>query len=149
MRSVFAQVSNGDILVHMRVCRFIAATALKGGADQSLGGPPPGRSERLKRQTGYALVRSEDAGVTWSGAVPVNTSPIADGGLFAYTCGGSGAGHIMELADGGLLMPLHGTFSGDFRRPGGEVTRCFVLRSDDGGGRGTRGCRVLEPSVRR
>jgi hypothetical protein len=129
----FAQVANGDILVHTRVCSFIAPSALAGGADQSLGGPPPGRSERLKRQTGYAIVRSSDRGASWATPTPVNTSPIADGGLFPYTCGGSGAGHIVELPDGGLLMPLHGTFSGDFTRPGGETTRCFVLRSDDGG----------------
>ncbi|MHA1256921.1 MAG: hypothetical protein ACTSPS_15115 [Promethearchaeota archaeon] len=28
-----------------------------------------------------------------------------------YACGGSGAGHIIELTDGGLLMPLAGTIS--------------------------------------
>lgn len=129
----FGQLSDGSILVHTRVCSFIAPTALKDGSDQALGGPWPGRPERLKRQTGYAILRSDDNGETWGEPRPVNTSPIADGGLFPYTTGGSGAGHIIELADGGLLMPLHGTFSGDFTRPGGETTRCFVLRSDDRG----------------
>ena len=62
----FAQISTGEILMHTRVCSFMAPTALKGGADQILGGPPPGRRERLKRQTGYALCRSNDDGASWS-----------------------------------------------------------------------------------
>ncbi len=50
----FAQISNGDVLMHTRVCSFMAPTALRGHSDQTIG-PPPGRAERLKRQTGYAL----------------------------------------------------------------------------------------------
>lgn len=129
----FAQLRGGDVLMHTRVCSFMAPTALKGGADQSLGGPPPGRRERLKRQTGYALCRSSDQGATWSGPIPVNTAPIADSGLGPYVVGGSGAGHIIELADGGLLMPLHGTISREWFAQSGEASRVFVLRSDDGG----------------
>jgi sialidase-1 len=129
----FSQRSNGEILMHTRVCSFMAPTALKGGADQILGGPPPGRRERLKRQTGYALCRSTDDGATWSAPIPVNTSPIADSGLGPYIVGGSGAGHIIELPDGGLLMPLHGTFTREWFAQGGESPRVFLLRSDDGG----------------
>ena len=129
----FAQLSDGEILMHTRVCSFLDATALRGGADQVIGGPPPGRAERFKRQTGYALCRSRDGGRTWSEPRPVNTSPICDSGLGPYIVGGSGAGHILELADGGLLMPLHGTLSREWLAQGGETPRCFVLRSDDRG----------------
>jgi hypothetical protein len=129
----FAQVSDGAVLMHTRVCSFMAPTALKDGADQVIGGPPPGRRERLKRQTGYALCRSSDGGRTWSGPTPVNTTPVAESGLGPYVCGGSGAGHVIELGDGGLLMPLHGTLSREWLAQGGETSRCFALRSDDGG----------------
>jgi hypothetical protein len=129
----FAELSDGEILMHTRVCSFLAATALRGAADQVVGGPPPGRRERFKRQTGYALCRSRDGGRSWSAAIPVNTSPISDSGLGPYVCGGSGAGHIVELPDGGLLLPLHGTFSREWLAQSGETPRCFVLRSDDRG----------------
>jgi len=129
----FAQLRDGTILVHTRVCSFMAPTALRDGADQVIGGPPPGRRERLKRQTGYALLRSTDEGRTWSGPIPVNTTPVAEAGLGPYVVGGSGAGHIIELDDGGLLMPLHGTLTREWLAQGGETSRCFVLRSDDGG----------------
>jgi hypothetical protein len=128
----FAQVSNGDILMHTRVCNFLAPAGLKDIAEQIIG-PPPGRRERLKRQTGYALCRSGDGGKTWSQAIPVNTAPISESGLGRYVCGGSGAGHIVELADGGLLLPLHGTIIREWPTMAGETPRCFVLRSDDGG----------------
>ncbi len=129
----FAQISDGSILMHTRVCSFLKPSSLKGGSDQVIGGPPPGRAERLKRQTGYALMKSEDLGATWKGPIPVNTSPMADSGLSHYIVGGSGAGHIIELADGGLLMPLHGSETREFIAQSGENIRCFVLRSDDGG----------------
>ena len=52
-------------------------------------------------------------------------------------CGGSGASHILELPDGGLLMPLAGTTEGagysGRSLSAGESTRCFMLRSDDRG----------------
>ena len=86
----FAQINDGTILMHTRVCSFMAPTALLNGADQIVG-PPPGRRERLKRQTGYALCRSTDGGATWSAPIPVNTSPIAENGLGPYVCGGSGS----------------------------------------------------------
>ena len=70
----FAQTSEGAILMHTRVASFIAPSALRGGSDQTLGGPPPGRPERLKRQTGYSILRSDDLGETWSDPIPVNTS---------------------------------------------------------------------------
>lgn len=128
----FAQIGNGDVLMHTRVCSFMAPTALTGHSDQTIG-PPPGRAERLKRQTGYALCRSGDGGRTWSAPIPVNTAPMADSGSGPYVVGGSGAGHIIELPDGGLLLPLHGSISRDFPNQGGETSRSFVLRSDDGG----------------
>lgn len=128
----FAELANGDILMHTRVCSFIAPTALKGQSDQHIG-PPPGRAERLKRQTGYALSRSRDGGATWDTPLPVNTAPMADSGTGHYVVGGSGAGHVIELPDGGLLMPLHGSIGREWPTKTGETIRCFTLRSDDGG----------------
>lgn len=129
----FAEIASGDLLMHTRVCSFIAPTALKEiHSDQSIG-PPPGRRERLKRQTGYALTRSRDGGSTWSTPIPVNTAPMADSGTGPYVVGGSGAGHVIELPDGALLMPLHGQFTRDWPNRVGETIRCFVLRSEDGG----------------
>jgi len=130
----FAQISDGTILMHTRVCSFIAPTGIKSEGDQILGGPPPGMPERLKRQTGYALLKSKDNGNTWSKPIPVNTSPVTSASLSPYACGGSGAGHIIELPDGGLLMPLGGFLGGmGESRFGRERVRCFLLRSDDGG----------------
>jgi hypothetical protein len=40
---------------------------------------------------------------------------------------------VIELADGGLLMPLHGTVSREWFAQSGEASRVFLLRSDDGG----------------
>ncbi len=130
----FAQASDGTILVHTRVCNFIAPTGIRSEGDQTLGMPPPGMPERLKRQTGYALLKSRDNGRTWSDPIPVNTDPVSSAALGPYACGGSGAGHIIELSDGGLLMPLAGTLSttGEARVES-ETSRCFLLRSDDGG----------------
>ena len=128
----FSQLSDGTVLMHTRVCSFIAPAGICGGAEQIVG-PPPGRRERLKRQTGYAICRSGDRGETWSPPIPVNTSPISDSGLGRYVVGGSGAGHIIELPDGGLLMPLHGTIDREWPRMSGEQPRCFLLRSDDRG----------------
>lgn len=125
----FAQISDGTILMHTRVCSFIAPWGIKSEGDQELG-PPPGRPERLKRQTGYALFKSKDNGNSWIGPIPVNTSPVADSsmggyfGLGAYAVGGSGAGHIVELPDGGLIFALEEELS---------KRRSFLLRSDDGG----------------
>lgn len=130
----FAELSSGRILMHTRVCSFVQATALRGAGDQAMGGPAPGRRERFKRQTGYAICHSDDAGHTWSDPIPVNTSPVCDSGLGPYVCGGSGAGHVVELPDGGLLMPLHGTLGREWLSQAGETPRCFTLRSDDGGG---------------
>jgi sialidase-1 len=129
----FAQLSDNSVLMHSRVCSFVMPSALKDMSDQELGGPFPGRAERLKRQTGYALMKSFDLGQSWKGPIPVNTAPMADSGLSHYIVGGSGAGHIIELADGGLLMPLHGCETREFIAQSGENIRCFVLRSDDQG----------------
>jgi hypothetical protein len=130
----FAQISDGIILMHTRVCNFMAPRGIHSEGDQMLGMPPPGMPERLKRQTGYALLKSTDNGATWSEPIEVNTSPIASSSLSPYACGGSGAGHIIELPDGGLLMPLAGTLSPiDEPGSGPETDRCFLLRSDDGG----------------
>ncbi|MHA2185183.1 MAG: sialidase family protein [Promethearchaeota archaeon] len=129
-----SQISDGTILMHTRVCNFIAPRGINSEGDQALGGPPPGMPERLKRQTGYALLKSKDNGFTWTNPIEVNTNPIASSSLSAYACGGSGAGHIIELPDGGLLMPLDGTISPNREVGlGSEPSRCFLLRSDDGG----------------
>ncbi len=127
----FAQIADGTILMHTRVCSFIAPWGIKSEGEQSLGGPPPGRPERLKRQTGYAILKSKDNGDTWTDPIPVNTSPVADwsmGGRLggAYSVGGSGGGHIVELPDGGLLFSLAGPL-------GSDKARSFMMRSDDGG----------------
>ena len=74
----FAQISDGTILMHTRVCSFIAPVAFKTDSPQQIGGPPPGKPERFKRQTGYALFKSKDNGNNWTGPIPVNTSPMAD-----------------------------------------------------------------------
>jgi len=127
----FTQISDGTLLMHTRVCSFIAPWGIKSEGDQALGGPPPGRPERLKRQTGYALFKSKDNGNKWAGPIPVNTSPVADWGDPNYhEVGGSGAGHIVELSDGGLIFALGGRL-GLVREMGGS--RSFLLRSDDGG----------------
>ena len=130
----FAQISDGTILMHTRVCNFIAPRGINSDGDQTLGMPPPGMPERLKRQTGYTLLKSRDDGITWTDPIEVNTSPIASSASGPYACGGSGAGHIIELPNGGLLMPLGGTISAK-EEPGmgNEPERCFLLRSDDGG----------------
>ncbi len=127
------RLSDGSLLLHTRVCAHLAPTALRDGADQVLGGPPPGRPERLKRQTGYAILRSTNGGRDWSAPLAVNTAPMAEAGLGPYVAGGSGAGHVIELADGGLLMPLHGILGREWPTRGGETIRCAVLRSDDRG----------------
>lgn len=130
----FSQSANGTILMHTRVCDFLAPRGIDYEGDQILGMPPPGMPERLKRQTGYALLKSEDNGATWTDPMEVNTSPIASSSLSPYACGGSGAGHIIELPDGGLLMPLAGTVSAESEPgSGSETDRCFLLRSDEGG----------------
>jgi len=128
----FAQISDGTILMHTRICNFIAPRGITSEGDQALGMPPPGRPERLKRQTGYAVLKSKDEGITWTAPIEVNTNPIASSSLSPYACGGSGAGHIIELPDGGLLMPLDGTISPDREVGlGSEPSRCFLLRSDE------------------
>jgi hypothetical protein len=129
----FAQISDGTILMHTRVCNFIAPTGIKSEGDQTLGLPPPGMPERLKRQTGYAILKSTDEGRNWSVPIAVNTSPVASSVSGPYGCGGSGAGHVIELPDGGLLMPLHGHLGSAGAGSGAETERCFLLRSDDGG----------------
>ncbi len=130
----FSQISDGTILMHTRVCNFIAPRGINYDGDQSLGMPPPGMPERLKRQTGYVVLKSKDYGETWTDPIEVNTSPVANSSLSAYACGGSGAGHIIELPDRGLLMPLDGTMSTNREVGlGNETSRCFLLRSDDGG----------------
>ncbi len=130
----FSQTAEGTILMHSRVCNFIAPRGINSEGDQLLGMPPPGMPERLKRQTGYVLLKSKDGGASWTEPIEVNTNPIASSSLSPYACGGSGAGHIIELPDGGLLMPLEGTISANEEvGMGAETSRCFLLRSDDGG----------------
>ncbi|MCP4755092.1 MAG: exo-alpha-sialidase [Proteobacteria bacterium] len=130
----FSQSTDGTILMHTRVCSFLGPRGINSEGDQLLEMPPPGMPERLKRQTGYAILKSGDNGATWTEPIDVNTSPIASSSLSWYACGGSGAGQIIELPDGGLLMPLGGTIS-VVEEPGTgpEPERCFMLRSDDGG----------------
>ncbi len=130
----FAQIADGTILMHTRIGSFLAPRGINYDGDQILGMPPPGMPERLKRQTGYVILKSNDNGVTWTDPIDVNTNPIASSSLTPYACGGSGAGHIIELPDGGLLMTLDGIISSEQEVGiGPETARCFSLRSDDGG----------------
>jgi hypothetical protein len=112
----FTQLSSGEILMHTRVCSFIAPAGLNvENIGEQVIGPPPGRRERLKRQTGYALCRSSDNGRTWSTPTPVNTAPISDSGLGPYVVGGSGAGHAFCLRsdDGGANWEYWSTIAFD------------------------------------
>jgi hypothetical protein len=119
----FSQISDGTILMHTRACSFIAPWGIKSEGEQSLGGPPPGRIGRLKRGTGKMLLKSKDNGNTWTNPIPMNTSPMDD------SAGSSGAGHIIELPDGGLIVALSGR-----REPEKDWDRrSFMMRSDDGG----------------
>ena len=128
----FAQISDGTIIMHTRICGFINAPgAIANRIDeQAMGYVRP-------HQTGYAVYKSTDNGDTWNGPIPVSTYPIADSGTAVCLAGGTGSGHVVELPDGGLLMPLEGTLSPDGYILGGginwEPSRCFLLRSDDGG----------------
>ena len=128
----FAQISDGTIIMHTRICGFINAPgAIANRIDeQAMGYIRP-------HQTGYAVYKSKDNGQTWDGPIPVSTYPIADSGTAVCLAGGTGSGHVVELPDGGLLMPLEGTLSPDGYILGGgvnwEPSRCFLLRSDDGG----------------
>ena len=132
----FAQIADGTILMHTRVCNFIAPWGIKPAEGaQGFGGSQlisRMMRRRLWRQTGYSLLKSKDNGDTWTDPIPVNTTPVITEGASAgiggggYSVGGSGAGHIIELPDGGLIFGLHG-------RVGSGSTRSFLLRSDDGG----------------
>jgi len=135
----FSQTAEGTILMHTRVCSFISPTALHSSAPQNVnaGGGKNISQNLLLRQTGYSLFRSNDNGNRWEGPIPVNTSPVSRENSGVCSVGGSGGGHIVELNDGGLLMPLEGSITGDHTAysPGGqgELCRVFTLRSDDGG----------------
>jgi len=108
----------------------MAPTALKNGADQVVG--HTGRRERLKRQTGYALCRFNGHGATWTDPIPVNTVRFRMNGLGPYVCRRFRAGHIIAMADGGLLMPLHAPRPANGWATVASERRCFVLRFDDG-----------------
>ena len=130
---VFSQLSDGTILMHTRVCGAIAPWGIKSEGEQMLGGPPPGNPGRLRRQIGYAILKSKDNGNTWTDPIPVNTSPVPDWGVSGpfpavsmIGAGGSGAGHIIELPDKGLIFALSGRI-----KPG--EWQSFMMRSDDGG----------------
>ena len=130
---VFSQISDGTILMHTRICGAIAPWGIKSEGEQMLGGPPPGKPGRLRRQLGYAILKSKDNGNTWTDPIPVNTSPVPDWGISGpfpavsmIGAGGSGAGHIIELPDGGLIFALSGRI-----KPGEWSS--FLMRSDDKG----------------
>ena len=147
----FSQTAEGTILMHTRVCSFISPTALNSTIPQEVGdyhyddpsrthgvvGGKNFKQNLLMRQTGYSLLWSNDNGDTWEGPIPVNTAPVARENSGGCSVGGSGGGHIVELNDGSLLMPLEGSITLDqtaYSRGGtGELCRVFTLRSDDGG----------------
>ncbi len=128
----FAQISDGTLIMHTRICGFISSpTAIANRIDEQA------MYRSRAHQTGYAVYKSKDNGHSWDGPTPVSTYPIADSGTAYCLAGGTGSGHVVELPDGGLLMPLEGTLSADGYQGGGgvswETSRCFMLRSDDGG----------------
>ena len=133
----FSQSSDGTILMHTRVNNFMSPTALGSKVPQELGGGENYNHSLLRRQTGYSLFRSKDDGDTWEGPIPVNTAPVSRENSRECSVGGSGGGHIVELNDGGLLMPLEGSITGDHTAYSigghGELCRVFTLRSNDGG----------------
>lgn len=89
-------------------------------------GPQYDASEYLafKGWTGTAVLTSSDNGWTWSEPVPVNIKPMKHGGTRVG---------VLELPDGGLLLPLYGKITDSGISPLGETTRAFAVRSDDGG----------------
>jgi hypothetical protein len=78
----------------------------------------------VKAYLGTYVMKSSDNGHTWGHPIPVNIRPVKHGGTRVG---------VMELPDGGLLLPMYGRIQ-DFHFFGpGEQTRAFFVRSDDGG----------------
>lgn len=78
----------------------------------------------LKGWLGTYVMTSRDDGHSWSQPIPVNIRPIKHGGTRVG---------ILELPDGGLLLPMYGRMSNYGFFGEGETTRAFFVRSDDGG----------------
>ena len=79
---------------------------------------------RYKGWTGTAILKSADDGRTWSRPIPVNCRPMRHGGTRCP---------VLELPDGGLLLPVYGMKYADGLYASDDVTRAYLVRSDDGG----------------
>lgn len=85
-----------------------------------------------RSQLGTHVVRSTDAGQTWSDPVWVDTTltcsqPPPAGGCPPGTGLSASHGSLVELANGDVLAPLYG------ERPGDRLQRAVAARSTDGG----------------
>jgi len=78
----------------------------------------------LRSWLGTYVMTSRDDGHGWSRPIPVNIRPIKHGGTRVG---------ILELPDGGLLLPMYGRMSNYGFFGEGETTRAFFVRSDDSG----------------
>lgn len=112
-----AVLRNGDLLCHADNARFL----VKVGDMAHIA--PRGASQQ---ETVY-VVRSTDAGESWSTPEPVRITPMS--GCFVRDA-------ILELPDGALLLPLSGarhTISHKFPPNDNDAFRAYLVRSDDRG----------------
>jgi sialidase-1 len=78
----------------------------------------------IKGWLGTFVMRSSDNGRSWGRPIPVNTRPIKHGGTRVG---------VLELPDGGILLPMYGRAEEYGYFGSGETTRAYMVRSDDGG----------------
>ena len=114
-----SQLADGTLMVDFCLTAFF-----KRGMDWDGPQYDAGMYSSVKAYLGTYVMRSKDDGYTWDQPTPVNIRPVKHGGTRVG---------VMELPDGGLLLPMYGRIQ-DFHFFGpGETTRAFFVRSDDGG----------------
>jgi hypothetical protein len=120
--SAIAQLSDGSLMVNLCETGFF-----KRGMNWEAPQYDAMEFATLKTWLGTAVLRSTDEGRTWSNPIPVNTTPMKMGSTRVS---------VLELPDGGLLLPLYGRMDGTYygmREHAGEYMRSYFVRSDDGG----------------